>query len=140
MLSIPGCKGFEIGDGFLCAEQLGSETNDTFDIDSSGDIFLTTNHSGGILGGITNGMPIYCRMAFKPTSSIQKPQDTVNFIEKTSHALQYGTAARHDPCIAIRAVPVVEAMAALVLIDALICNLSTDINHIISQVREPANI
>lgn len=140
MLSIPGCKGFEIGDGFLSAEQLGSESNDIFDIDSSGDIFLTTNHSGGILGGITNGMPIYCRMPFKPTSSIKKPQDTVNFIEKTSCTLQYGAGARHDPCIAIRAVPVVEAMAALVLIDAFISNLSTDINHIISGVREPANI
>lgn len=140
MLSIPGCKGFEIGDGFLSAKQLGSEANDIFDMDSSGDIFLITNHSGGILGGITNGMPIYCRMPFKPTSSIQKPQDTVNFIEKTSHTLQYGATARHDPCIAIRAVPVVEAMAALVLIDAFIFNLSTDINHIISRVRESANI
>lgn len=140
MLSIPGCKGFEIGDGFLSAEQLGSEANDIFDIDSAGEIFLTTNHSGGILGGITNGMPIYCRMPFKPTSSIQKPQVTVNFIEKTSSTLEYGASARHDPCIAIRAVPVVEAMAALVLVDAFIFNLSTDITHIISRFREPANI
>lgn len=140
MLSIPGCKGFEIGDGFLSAEKLGSEANDIFDLDSSGDIFLTTNHSGGILGGITSGMPIYCRVPFKPTSSIQKPQATVNFIEKTPHTLRYGAAARHDPCIAIRAVPVVEAMAALVLLDAIIFNLSTDINHIISRVRASANI
>lgn len=140
MLSIPGCRGFEIGNGFLSAGQLGSEANDIFNMDNSGDIFLTTNHSGGILGGITNGMPIYCRMAFKPTSSIQKPQHTVNFIDKTSDILQYRAADRHDPCIAIRAVPVVEAMAALVLIDAFIFNLSTHITHIISRVREPANI
>lgn len=140
MLSIPACKGFEVGDGFLSTRKMGSQSNDEFDIDNSKNISLTTNYSGGTLGGITNGMPIYCKMAFKPTSSIQKSQRTVNFIEKTPSILQYAATARHDPCVAIRAVPVVEAMAALVLIDAIIFNQSADIKNITAQARETANI
>lgn len=140
MLSIPACKGFEIGDGFLSARKLGSQSNDEFDIDNSENISLTTNYSGGTLGGITNGMPIYCKMAFKPTSSIQKAQRTVNFIEKIPSILQHTATDRHDSCVAIRAVPVVEAMAALVLIDALIFNQSVDIKNITAQARATANI
>lgn len=140
MLSIPACKGFEIGDGFLSGQKLGSQSNDQFFIDNSENIFFTTNYSGGTLGGITNGMPIHCRMPFKPTSSIQKPQGTVNFREKTPSILKYTATARHDPCVAIRAVPVVEAMAALVLIDALLSNLCIDIQKIVSRSRDAATI
>lgn len=140
MLSIPACKGFEIGDGFLSAQKLGSQSNDEFYIDDSENISFITNHSGGTLGGIANGMPIYCRMPFKPTSSIQKPQRTVDFIEKIPSVLQYTATARHDPCVAIRAVPVVEAMAALVLVDALVFNQSIDIKNITGKIRYTANI
>lgn len=139
MLSIPACKGFEIGDGFLCTRKLGSESNDQLYIDNLGNISFITNYSGGTLGGITNGMPLYCRMPFKPTSSIQKPQHTVNFVEKVPSILHYTTTARHDPCVAIRAVPVVEAMAALVLVDALLLNQSIDITTIISRMYDTAN-
>lgn len=140
MLSIPACKGFEIGDGFLSTQKLGSESNDQLYMDSSENIFFTTNYSGGTLGGITNGMPIHCKMAFKPTSSIQKPQCTVNFIEKIPSVLQHTATARHDPCVAIRAVPVVEAMAALVLVDALLLNQCIHIKNITGRFCDIAKI
>jgi chorismate synthase len=126
MLSIPASKGFEIGDGFAAAHMLGSEHNDPFDIDDTGTIHTTTNHSGGTLGGISTGSPLYFRTAFKPTSSIKKPQETVTLQKKTT-TLQLPDSARHDPCVAIRAVPVVEAMTALVLADALLMNRSSKI-------------
>jgi chorismate synthase len=112
MLSIPASKGFEIGEGFAAAKMRGSEHNDSF-------VSLTetaTNHAGGNLGGISNGMPIVCRVAFKPTSSIKKTQNTVSTAgEKIEFTLPAGS--RHDPCIAIRAVPVVRAMMLLTLAD-----------------------
>lgn len=112
MLSIPASKGFEIGSGFAATKMRGSEHNDPF-------ISLTetaTNNAGGTLGGISNGMPIVCRVAFKPTSSIGKTQDTVSTEgEKVKFSLPEGS--RHDPCIAIRAVPVVRAMMLLTLAD-----------------------
>lgn len=124
MLSIPASKGFEIGAGFASARMKGSEHNDPFDVDSSGKVFTKTNFAGGTLGGISNGAPLYFRVAFKPTSSIKKPQQTVS-LEGEKATFQIPSKGRHDPCVAIRAVPVVEAMTALVLADALLINRSS---------------
>lgn len=118
MLSIHASKGFEIGLGFAAARLSGSEHNDLF-IQDEGRISTVTNHAGGTLGGISNGQPLIGRVAFKPTSSIRQAQATVDMKgEKTVLTLPEGS--RHDPCVAIRAVPVVEAMCALVLIDAVL--------------------
>lgn len=118
MLSIHASKGFEIGLGFSAATILGSEHNDLFVKNEMG-IGTSTNRAGGTLGGISSGQPLIGRVAFKPTSSIQKAQETVDLQgEKTTFTLPEGS--RHDPCVAIRAVPVVEAMCALVLIDAVL--------------------
>lgn len=119
MLSLPASKGFEIGSGFNAARMMGSEHNDAFDIDNQGHIYPATNYAGGTLGGISTGAPLFFKVAFKPTSSIKRPQKTLNLKgEKTIfHPPETG---RHDPCVAIRAVPVVEAMTALVLADALL--------------------
>lgn len=111
---IPGVKGIEFGAGFAAAELFGSENNDDFFIDG-GEIRTRTNHAGGILGGITTGMPLVWRAAFKPTPSIAKQQQTVDFIARTPEALKIH--GRHDPCIAARAVPVVEAVCAVALLD-----------------------
>lgn len=120
MMSIPAAKGFEIGEGFDSCCMQGSEHNDLF-IQEKGRILTKTNHAGGILGGISNGMPLVGRVAFKPASSIRKKQNTLlSSGESISFALPEGS--RHDPCVAIRAVPVVEAMVALVLADAVLCN------------------
>ena len=113
MLSIPGTKGFEIGSGFESVEMKGSENNDEFQ-SKKGKVITTTNNAGGILGGISNGMDIVFRVAFKPTSSIAKEQHTVDNKGKDKIIEVKG---RHDPCIALRAAPIVEAMAALVLAD-----------------------
>ncbi len=120
MLSIPASKGFELGTGFSAARMRGSEHNDLF---SSGEdrVVTQSNHSGGTLGGISNGMPLLVRVAFKPTSSIMKPQPTLD-LEGNRREIALPPGSRHDPCVAIRAVPVVEAMAALVLADALLMN------------------
>lgn len=121
MLSLPATKGFEIGSGFAAARMKGSEHNDAFHLDGKGNISTETNFAGGTLGGISTGSPLLFRVAFKPTSSIKKPQKTVNLKgEKKTFKLPEGS--RHDPCVAIRAVPIVEAMAALVLADALLLN------------------
>lgn len=120
MLSLPATKGFEIGSGFQSVTMPGSEHNDLF-FKESGKVQTETNHAGGTLGGISTGMPIIGRVAFKPTSSIMKPQETLTTSgEQASFQLPVGS--RHDPCVAIRAVPIVEAMAALVLVDALLLN------------------
>ncbi len=121
MLSLPATKGFEIGSGFAAARMKGSEHNDAFDVDEKGNITTTTNFAGGTLGGISTGLPLTFRVAFKPTSSIKKAQKTVNLKgEKKPFKLPEGS--RHDPCVAIRAVPIIEAMTALVLADALLLN------------------
>ncbi len=121
MLSIPASKGVEFGVGMGAAQMRGSEHNDAFDCDEEGECYLKTNHSGGTLGGISTGGPLVLRVAFKPTSSIGKSQESVSLNgEKVSFSLPEG--ARHDPCVAIRAVPVVEAMAALALADHLLIN------------------
>jgi chorismate synthase len=117
MLSLPASKGFEIGAGFAAGQMKGSEHNDRFDVDAEGQIFQTSNMAGGTLAGISCGTPLQLRVAFKPPSSIRRSQETVSLTgEKLSFSLPENS--RHDPCVAIRAVPVVEAMAALVLADA----------------------
>lgn len=120
MLSLPASKGFEIGAGFAAAQMSGSAHNDIF-VKSPEKIHTTTNHAGGTLGGISTGMPLLGRVAFKPTSSIKKSQPTINLQGETA-AFQLPADSRHDPCVAIRAVPVVDAMCALVLADALLMN------------------
>lgn len=115
MLSIPASKGFEIGSGFAASRMKGSEHNDTFGLD----LQPKTNHAGGTLGGISSGAPLFFRVAFKPTSSIQIPQTTITTSGEEA-IFQLPPNSRHDPCVAIRAVPVVEAMTALVLADALL--------------------
>jgi chorismate synthase len=113
MLSINACKGFEIGSGFAGTQMTGSKHNDEFFVNKN-KIQTLTNNSGGVQGGISNGMPIFFRTAFKPTSTILKPQKTVTKNLKPKTLLVKG---RHDPCVLPRAVPIVEALAALVLID-----------------------
>ncbi len=112
-LSLPATKGFEIGSGFAGTRLRGSEHNDLF-ISKDGQIGTETNRSGGVQGGITNGEPILCRIAFKPTATISQAQRTVNRLGKESVLKAKG---RHDPCVLPRAVVLVEAMAALVLAD-----------------------
>lgn len=118
MMGIPGSRGFEIGAGFQAARLRGSENNDYYIRDDEG-VKTETNNSGGVLGGITNGMPLVARVAFKPTSSIMQPQKTVDLNGEAAQ-LQLPEGSKHDPCIAIRAVPVVEAMGALVIADAML--------------------
>jgi chorismate synthase len=116
LFSIPAVKGVEFGDGFRLADLRGSEANDELFIER-GAIRSRTNHNGGILGGITNGMPIVVRVACKPTPSIAKAQRTVNPADMTETTL--ATAGRHDPCVVPRALPVVEAALALGILDCM---------------------
>ena len=113
MLSLPACKGFEIGSGFAGTRLTGIEHNDPFYAED-GRVRTRTNRSGGIQGGISNGEPVVMRVAFKPTATIRREQETVTR-ELESTRLQ--AAGRHDPCVLPRAVPMVEAMTALVLCD-----------------------
>lgn len=117
MLSIPGVKGFEYGLGFEAARMRGSECADIFTTDDDGHISTITNYSGGIQGGISNGMPVTMNIAFKPTPSIGRPLQTV---DDTGHPVTLSTHGRHDPCIAVRGVAVVRAMAILTIADALL--------------------
>jgi chorismate synthase len=118
MLGINAVKGFEYGSGFACVAMRGSEHNDAF-IQKDGKIQTKTNHSGGIQGGISNGMPIHFNVAFKPVATIISGQQTVDINGNESITEGKG---RHDPCVVPRAVPIVEAMAALVLVDHLLRN------------------
>ena len=113
MLSLPASKGFDIGSGFGGITLTGREHNDAFRAED-GKVFTTTNRSGGIQGGISNGETIYFRVAFKPVATVMHEQDTVNTEYKNTTLKGRG---RHDPCVLPRAVPMVEAMAALVLVD-----------------------
>jgi len=113
MLSLPATKGFEIGSGFAATHMRGSEHNDPFEM-RGGKIRTATNNSGGVQGGISNGEEIYFRVAFKPTATIAHEQKTVNVSREQTKLSARG---RHDPCVLPRAVPIVEAMAALVLCD-----------------------
>lgn len=116
MFSLPAVKGFEIGDGFALAKMKGSEANDAF-FDLNGKIAIATNHSGGIQGGITNGNDVVFRVAFKPIPSIAQPQQTVNRVgENCTIAIE----GRHDVCALPRALVLVEALAAMVTVDAML--------------------
>lgn len=114
LFAIPGVKGVSFGDGFDIAKKRGSEVNDTMCFDQ-GVITHMTNHNGGVLGGISNGMPLVVNVAFKPTPSIGQPQQTVAL--RSSENLIHTFSGRHDPCIVPRAVPVVESLLAMVLLD-----------------------
>ena len=117
LFGVPAVKGIEFGEGFAIAKMRGSEANDPFATDGKR-IFTTSNHSGGIQGGMTNGMPLLFRCAIKPTPSIAKEQNSVSLSRMENTKLVIG--GRHDPCIAPRAVPVIEAVAALAILDALL--------------------
>jgi chorismate synthase len=118
VLSTPAAKGFEIGSGFCGIKLTGSQHNDAFHV-KGGRIRTRTNHSGGIQGGISNGENIILRVAFKPTATIMLEQDTVDV--KGRNVTLKGRG-RHDPCVLPRAVPIVEAMVALVLVDHYLMN------------------
>lgn len=118
MLSINAVKGFEFGHGFESASMKGSELNDEFEIKNK-KVVTKTNFSGGIQGGISNGSTIYFNVAFKPVSTIKMQQNTVN---KDSKEVNFKAIGRHDPCVVPRAVPIVESMAALVIVDHLLRN------------------
>ena len=113
MLSLPATKGFEIGSGFAAARLTGAEHNDPFEM-RDGTVRTATNHSGGVQGGISNGEDILFRVAFKPTATITQSQKTVTV---TGEETELAARGRHDPCVLPRAVPMVEAMTALVLVD-----------------------
>ena len=115
--AIPAVKGVEFGSGFQAAEMRGSENNDPYTVED-GCVVTCTNHAGGILGGITTGMPVVFRVAVKPTPSIASPQQTVNLDTMQPETLRIG--GRHDPCIVPRAVPVVEAVAAIAVADLIL--------------------
>lgn len=121
MMSINATKGFEYGSGFAGVRLKGSEHNDRFE-NQEGQIRTTTNHSGGIQGGISNGMDIYFRVAFKPVATIMQDQESIN---EAGEATTVQGKGRHDPCVVPRAVPIVEAMAALVLADHVLRDRAT---------------
>ena len=123
LFSIPAVKGVEFGAGFSCADMSGSQMNDSFAI-KNGIITTNTNNNGGINGGITNGMPVIFRCAVKPTPSISKEQETVDFIENENTTLSVN--GRHDPCIVHRARVVVDSITALALCDLLSQKFGTD--------------
>lgn len=114
MLSINAVKGFEYGSGFRGVEMNGSQHNDIFYEDEKGKIRTRTNYSGGVQGGITNGEDIYFRVAFKPVATLMQEQDSIN---EAGEKVTIEGKGRHDPCVVPRAVPIVESMAALVMID-----------------------
>ncbi len=117
VFAIPAVKGIEFGNGFGCADIFGSENNDEFTI-KDGKVVTKTNNQGGILGGISSGMPIIFRAAFKPTPSISRPQNSVDFKKMTEQELVI--KGRHDPCVVPRAVPCVEAALNIALVSALL--------------------
>ncbi|WP_234735958.1 chorismate synthase [Tellurirhabdus bombi] len=122
MLSINAVKGFEYGSGFAGVELFGSEHNDEFYKDETGKVHTKSNHSGGIQGGISNGEDIYFRVAFKPVATIMQDQESV---DADGNSVTVSGKGRHDPCVVPRAVPIVEAMAALVLADFYLRNKAT---------------
>lgn len=119
MLGINAVKGFEYGEGFAGVSARGSEQNDVFVPDGHGGITTRTNHSGGIQGGLSNGQDIYFRVAFKPVATLLREQQTVDINGKPTTLKARG---RHDPCVLPRAVPIVEAMAAMVILDNIMLN------------------
>ena len=117
LYAIPAVKGVEFGEGFACSDMRGSDANDAF-LTSGNEIGTETNHNGGILGGISSGMPLHFRVAVKPTPSIGKEQQSISFSEQKAASLVIH--GRHDPCILPRAVPCIEAVTAIALTDLLI--------------------
>jgi chorismate synthase len=115
LMSINAAKGVEIGEGFASAELSGEDNADQMRMGEDGRPVFLSNHAGGILGGISTGQPLVARVAFKPTSSILTPRQTIN---EAGEEVELRTKGRHDPCVGVRAVPVVEAMTACVLADA----------------------
>ena len=115
MMSIPASRGFEVGEGFAAARLRGSQHNDPFAPRPGGGIRPASNHCGGIQGGISNGEPLFFRVAFKPVSTLSLPQPTAAF---DGSPVVFEAKGRHDPCVLPRAIPIVESMAALVLADA----------------------
>ena len=122
MLSINAVKGFEYGDGFAMAEKRGSEVNDIFVGASRRETLTSSNHSGGIQGGISNGQPIPFRVAFKPVATLLRPQETIDI---HGNPVTIHPRGRHDPCVLPRAVPIVEAMASITILDAYLLNKTT---------------
>jgi chorismate synthase len=114
MLSINAAKGFDIGNGFDSVHLRGSQHNDPFELREDGAIHPSTNNAGGVLGGISSGESIFFRVAFKPVATISKEQDTVSV---AGERVKLSAAGRHDPCVLPRAVPIVDAMAGLVIMD-----------------------
>ena len=138
MMSLPASRGFEIGEGFAATRMRGSTHNDAFYLDDASEIRTRTNHSGGIQGGISNGEAIRFAVAFKPVATIFKPQQTVT---RTGEPIEFTpNKGRHDPCVLPRAVPMVEAMAALVLCDAMLRRAGARIGDLDRgrQSREPS--
>ena len=117
MMSINASKGVEIGSGFAAAALTGEQNADEMRMGNDGQVQFTSNHAGGILGGISTGQAVTARVAFKPTSSILTPRQSIN---EAGEPIDVRTTGRHDPCVALRAAPVVEAMTALVLADAML--------------------
>ena len=127
IVSIGAVKGFEIGDGFVAAEATGLTNNDSF-VMENGQVKKATNHSGGTLGGMSDGSPLIFRAAIKPTPSIASTQQTVN---KSGEEIDINIKGRHDPIIVPRAVVVVEAMAAITIVDLLFANMTAKLDRII---------
>ncbi len=130
MLSINAVKGFDYGSGFDTVTMKGSDHNDKFFTDEEGKVKTSTNHSGGIQGGISNGMDIYFRVAFKPVATIMQDQSSV---DKAGNDVTVSGKGRHDPCVVPRAVPIVEAMAANVLADHLLRSRTSKLETIIGH-------
>jgi chorismate synthase len=128
ILSIGAVKGFEIGDGFGVAESTGLTNNDAFFMQEDGTVAKKTNHSGGTLGGMSDGAPLVFRAAFKPTPSIASEQQTVN---KSGEDIEVSIKGRHDPIIVPRAVVVVESMAAVTIADLLLTNMTSRVDRIV---------
>jgi chorismate synthase len=126
MLGINAVKGFELGSGFTGSRMKGSEHNDSF-TNQNGVINTTSNNSGGVQGGITNGQEVHFNVAFKPVATISKEQTTVNTLGKN---VQLSAKGRHDPCVVPRAVPIVEAMAAIVTLDFLLLNKTNRVDQL----------
>lgn len=133
IFSIGAVKGFEIGDGFDVAKATGLTNNDNYGVDTNGEIQKLTNHSGGILGGISDGSDIILRAAFKPTPSIASTQQTVN---KQGEAIDINIHGRHDPIIVPRAVVVVEAMTALCILDMMFESMTSKMEDIVKFFNE----
>ena len=134
LMSIGAVKAVEIGDGTKASLAKGSENNDWYALDDEGIPYKSTNHSGGILGGISDGSPLLVKVSFKPTSSIAAPQPMLGRDGKLHENVSIH--GRHDPLIVPRAVVVVEAMTALTLIDLLLLNMSSQMKYL-QQIYQP---